>query len=238
MSFAYSPKIIKDNLSLYLDPGNTKSYVSGSTMCYDLSRTEYDFIVNSGATFNSDNGGNIVFNGTSGFIYYNSTTAPLIEVGTNDYTFCGWFKFGAFTGLYRVLWYNSAIGGNAGFGFKLSNSSNAITVEVYGSLGGRQRISLVVTNYLNNWHHWSFVLVQSSFQILVYADGVLYTTLQYVDWGTINKSGSQVPVIGSHGGASWYYNGSIGPIQIYKDKALSSTEIFLNFNALKGRFGL
>jgi hypothetical protein len=63
MSFNYSPKIVTDGLVLYLDAANTKSYVSGSTVWNDLSRSGYNGTLTNGPTFNISNGGSISFDG-------------------------------------------------------------------------------------------------------------------------------------------------------------------------------
>ena len=43
--------------------------------------------------------------------------------------------------------------------------------------------------------------------------------------------------IGNDGSNNADWNGNIGPINYY-NRALSSTEVLHNYNALKGRFGL
>ena len=58
-----SRSIITNGLVLYLDAANTKSYVSGSTTWNDLSRNNNTGTLINGSTFNSLNGGSIVFDG-------------------------------------------------------------------------------------------------------------------------------------------------------------------------------
>ena len=98
--------------------------------------------------------------------------------------------------------------------------------------------SATVSNYLNSWHYWSFVIIQSTFQVKVYVDSVLIVTFQCVDWGTIAQNGSTAISIGSYlSGTLFFYNGSIANMQVY-NKALIDTEVNQNYIALKGRFGL
>lgn len=238
MSFSYSPKLVNSNLVFYLDPGNIKSYDnSNTTVIKDLSRTNYNFSISSGITFNSDNGGSIEYNGVNGYVRFPSTTAPNFDIGTDDYTWSGWLKFGGQTGQYRQIWYNSASGGVEGFGIYLLSVTNNIRTEVYGTTGGRQEINTVsVTNYLNEWHYWSFVLEQSSLTIKIYVDGVLISTGTALNsWGSIVKRSSQFPTLGSYAGSIFWYNGSMGAIQIYK-KALTQDEVIKNYNSLKSRY--
>jgi len=69
MSFNYSPKIVTDGLVLYLDAANIKSYVSGSTIWRDISRSgASNGIIVNGPIFNSLNGGSISFDGVDDYI--------------------------------------------------------------------------------------------------------------------------------------------------------------------------
>ena len=63
MAFHYSPNIVSDKLVLYLDVANTRSYVSGSTIWNDLTPDLNNGTLINGPTFNSANGGSLVFNG-------------------------------------------------------------------------------------------------------------------------------------------------------------------------------
>ena len=78
MAFNYSPKIVTNGLVLCLDAGNVKSYVSGSTTWTDLSPTQKNGILTNGPTFNSSNGGSIVFDGVDDYIN-SSFAAPASE---------------------------------------------------------------------------------------------------------------------------------------------------------------
>jgi uncharacterized delta-60 repeat protein len=58
---------------LYLDAANTKSYVSGSTTWNDISRGGNNGTLTNGPTFNSANGGSIVFDGVDDYIQIENT---------------------------------------------------------------------------------------------------------------------------------------------------------------------
>ena len=68
MAFSYSPKIITDGLVLYLDAANPYSYVSGSTVWNDISRTMTSGSLINGPTFSSANNGSIVFDGVNDYV--------------------------------------------------------------------------------------------------------------------------------------------------------------------------
>ena len=61
------PNIITNGLVLALDAANTKSYVSGSTVWRDLSGNNNSGSLTNGPTFNSANGGSIVFDGVDDY---------------------------------------------------------------------------------------------------------------------------------------------------------------------------
>jgi len=63
MAFQYSPKIVTNGLSFYVDASNTKSFVSGSTVWNDLTINSNNGTLTNGPTFSRNNGGSIVFDG-------------------------------------------------------------------------------------------------------------------------------------------------------------------------------
>lgn len=238
MGTNYSPKLVTNGLILCLDAANTKSIVSGTTTWNDISRSSYDGVLtNSGVTYNSLYDGNISFSGTNGYVTLGTNT-PNLYPGTNDFTISMWLNFGGFTGSFRHIWYGNAGGALLGFGILLNNANNLMRVEVNGSVGGRQiNQSTNAANYLNSWHNWTYVINQSTFQILVYVDSVLFNTITYSNWGSIDKQSGQPLLLGTHDGSQYYYNGLIAAVQVY-NRAITSTEVLQNYNALKGRFGL
>jgi hypothetical protein len=64
------PNIVVDGLVLYLDAANQYSYVSGSTAWNDLSRSNNNGTLINGPTFNSANGGSIVFDGIDDYVSF------------------------------------------------------------------------------------------------------------------------------------------------------------------------
>ena len=68
MAFNYSPNIITDGLVLYLDAANTKSYPGSGTTWRDLSKSQLNGTLTNGPTFNSSNGGSIVFDGVDDYV--------------------------------------------------------------------------------------------------------------------------------------------------------------------------
>jgi hypothetical protein len=90
MAFFRGPNVVTDGLVLSLDAANIKSYVSGSTTWYDKSGNGNNGTLTNGPTFDSNNGGNLVFNGTNQYIDCGSSS--LLNFGTGNYTIGVWFK--------------------------------------------------------------------------------------------------------------------------------------------------
>ena len=81
MALAHSPKIVTDNLVFFLDAGNTKSYPGTGTAWTDMSGSGNTTTL-SGATYNSDNSGNILFDGSNDYATFNPGSDIAFGTGT------------------------------------------------------------------------------------------------------------------------------------------------------------
>ena len=84
------PNVVTDGLVLYLDAGNTKSYPGSGTGWIDLSGRVNNGILANGPTFDSSNGGSIVFDGSND--YTDVADSSSINFGTNSFSFNFWIK--------------------------------------------------------------------------------------------------------------------------------------------------
>jgi len=94
MAFSYSPKIATDGLVLCLDAANNRSYPGSGTAWTDLSRGGNNGALTNGPTFNSANGGSIVFDGTNDYV---QVTSPFgdIDWSLRAWSFSAWMKLDA-----------------------------------------------------------------------------------------------------------------------------------------------
>ena len=210
------PNIVRDGLVLYLDAGSPNSYQGSGTTWKDISKVNQNngTLVN-GPTFNSANGGSIVFDGTNDFV----TLPNGLLSGTGDFTVIQWVQSDGGTGA-GTTFGNYGIG-NLQFGWSaqyvflwLGNSSayasgftTAITM-----IAGR-RIG-TTTNYLKN-------------------GTVISTGSSGVSIGNSNATFR----IGTNTATTEQYNGKIYTTMVY-NKGLSNAEVLQNYNATKVRFGL
>jgi len=218
--------VVTDGLVLALDAANTKSYPGSGTIWRDMSGNGNNGTLTNGPTFNSANGGSIVFDGVDD---YANIPIPL-AISYSTVTIEGFIKWNSFNGgmflgftTYDVWTSGNTLGYNNG----LSNviGINAATVTSLGLLG--------------NYKQYTFIMNSS---------GLLSTNKIYIN-GALQSISAVVGADGNIPGlatnlrlASWNNDGFYGNIQygnlnIY-NRALSDQEILQNYNAQKSRFGL
>jgi len=228
--------IVTDGLVLALDAANPRSYVSGSSVWRDMVSSDVTGSLVNAPTFNSDNGGVIVFDGVNDYV---STSLQNIE---RPCTFSIWINLISLSGWMTFFGQDTSVLIPRGrFYFQKANSTGegAIQNRVNFSLvtsGG----NIVVANANNNitinkWYNYCASLTTTT--ISLYENGILQNT-------TNDSNSFLTPNTSILVGAGYYNNaivdyiaGKIPNVQIY-NRALSAQEILQNYNATKTRFGL
>ena len=229
----YTTPIVLNGLVLYLDAGNPLSYPGTGTIWTDLSNFGNNGTLINGPTFNSGNGGNIVFDGTNDFVTCGTAIGKL-----PNFTISCWIKPNAWNNCGIV--FSSNVGGSQGrthWGLWGRVNGN---IEIYVSNGTSFQAA-------NTALPWSSVGVPNTnfTNITITVDGTnikLFKNSVQIGSNitqTIQQSGISYDLcIGKNAADSGYfYNGSVAQTLIY-NRTLSSTEIIQNFNATKYRFGL
>jgi hypothetical protein len=216
--------IVTSGLRFNLDAGNIASYPgpgSGSTW-YDLSGNGYDGTLVNGATYSSDNGGSILFNGTNSNINLNKKAAD-IGIYDNSYTADAWVyptDIGGFRGMFGDE------GASTRQGLHLCFSGGGILQGHYGSDGQAGSVTI------NNWYHIVFTYDKATRATKIYKNGVYQGNSGNID--------SYIGITNIHLGQAFnnsgYFKGKGAVFKMY-DRVLTSAEIATNFNALKTRFG-
>jgi hypothetical protein len=222
MAFNYSPKIVTNGLVFYLDAANPNSYANGSTNWKDLSRSNINTTLVNGPTFNSSNGGAIVFDGVDD----NAPTS--FDTALGDFTVCCWFKP---TDSSNPA-YARMLDKNYQNGFWLGK--NASVANSWG--GGIREASLPFGIFLTLPDgQWNFLTsIRSSSTHTLYGNGITNTTSNTVPSTALDTT--SLLIAQYVGGAGYNYKGSIASLQIY-NRALTSTEVLQNYNTTKTRFG-
>ena len=226
MSLQHSPKIVTDGLVLCLDAANKKSYPGSGTVWRDLAGSNNGTLTN-GPTFNSANGGSIVFDGSNDYVvlsnsssisptsgitvsawcYLNAGSQTMIRKNINDYLL-EWGDTGLGSGSY-LYWYLSTTGGA-----NYRRSTSAFS--------------------LNTWYNTVGVFTSGVGSALYVNGSPISTSYINTNTGTISQSNGYLRI------GNWSdetFNGKVSNVTIY-NRALSAAEIRQNFNALRGRFGI
>ena len=99
MGLSHSPRIVTDGLVMCLDAGNSRSYPGTGTVWTDLAGNIGT--LTNGPTFNSENGGSVVFDGTNDGVDVSGTESFNGPLGVS-YTLSAWFyptRTGAWQGV-------------------------------------------------------------------------------------------------------------------------------------------
>ncbi len=230
MGISVGPNIIEDGLVLSLDAADKNSYPGSGTIWRDLSGNNNGTLTN-GPTFNSTNGGSIVFDGVNDYITG--------SVGTLNAPFTYEF-FGKFT---NVSQSNYEYFGNIGstgtntmisiskLGTQDPNTAYHGFMYVYPGFADavKTNIDLRTTNYL----HLVVVTLTSAPYIKIYKNTLEGSMVDNLS-GVINTNGNYKIGVWQ---TTWWLNGNIASHRIY-NRALTSSEIQQNYNAQKSRFNL
>jgi surface protein len=223
-------------MALHLDAGDVSSYPGSGTAWTDLSGNGNHGTLNNGIGYTSADGGALVFDGGDDFFVTDSN----LDLSDTDKITVQIILKSSLSDVRISLEHSANWNSNNAFGL------------VFGYTGGKMYVtdhnqgyntSLTSSNMIDsNWHFFGTTLDRSlgtNNQNVVYVDGVLN------DGGTISgqttdNSGNygNFPLfIGSRAGSSYFFNGKIAHVLIYK-RVLTAAEMQQNFNALKARYGL
>jgi hypothetical protein len=181
-----------------------------------------------GPTYNSSNGGSIVFDGSNDMVIIPenpalNTQTPSVEVWvkTNATTQNGfWFEKGQVNTQYSLFQEGGVIQWRQNFSGSVTN------------------LSTTTATYMNTSNWYQVVGTFTSGARRLYINGVLVNSDTQSGTITTNANGMSIGVYGGFNGSrGYYYNGNIASVKIY-NRELTASEIQQNFNATKSRYGL
>jgi hypothetical protein len=228
------PNIVTDSLVLYLDAANTRSYPGSGTVWSDLSRGGNNGTLRNGPTFNSGNGGSIVFDGVDDFVEIQN---QIQFDQTDPFTLSSWVKSPSVSDnqiinneniLYTGYRLNININANIEIGLR-SSISDDIAIETLNSIN------------TNTWYHivGTYDGTRNASGMKIYINGVEESTNILSNTLTSSTLSNQRTLLGIRriSPPPDPFKGNIANVQIY-NRALSATEILQNFNAIRARFEL
>lgn len=229
MSVRYNPSIATSGLIMYLDMINRKSYPTTGVIWTDISAN------GNNATFNSTP----VFSGgfwnANGSPYASSTALVNYNFGTG-LTACAWVNRPTGDINYRGIIGNCYVTG-AGFDMRFgredygggANNGTRLGCSVITSSG---TYSTNISGNLGSWAYYS--MTYDGANLKTYKNGQFFGSIA----ASGNISGTTNPVfIGSNAQGGEPYTGFYESAQVY-NYPLSSGDIYQNFCAHRGRFGV
>jgi hypothetical protein len=240
MAFNYSPKIVTSNLALSIDAANTKSYPGSGTSWTNLTSNNITGTLVNGPTFNSGNGGAIVFDGSNDYINLGVNSSCYSPTG---FTIDAWVKLTSNAGANPILAiYNNSLGYTANE-YVFGTSSGRLYGWVYDSVTNAYRGRSVLTTVITSGVWCNLMMVYDggtvNSSVKLYFNGTQFDTTDF-GGGTFTsiRNNSNPMFIGlTNGGLGGPLNGSMASLKYYT-RALSAQEILQNYNATKTRFGL
>jgi hypothetical protein len=223
MTIGYNPSIVTNGLVFCPDAANPRSYPGSGTTWYDASGNGNTGTLSNGPVYTSGINGYFTFDGVDDLATFPSTTSTNIST---TITASVWVYY--ISGNGRIFQKDGPpstrcweIGGYAGqFRMEMWHSNGTGTIG-YGN-------ALTV----NGWTHLS--LVFNGTDILMYQNNSLITTVNFP--GDIRTDSATPLYLGGYWSGE-YFNGRISNAQLY-NRALTTTELTQNFNALRGRYGI
>ena len=221
MAVGYNPRIVTDGIVLALDAGNTKSYPGSGTTWTDLSGNNNTGTLTNGPTFDSANGGSIVFDGSNDEIICTNNASVQITVGTIS------------------AWINANNGNTSVHGIIAKQSAwglfvwgNTLRTYDWGNVAIRDT-GITVGNSTWNYVAMSFTetIGTPSNNAIIYLNGTAVLTT------TIKHSNHNETVQVGEANLSQHFGGKIAQASVY-NRVLTASEVLQNYNALKGRYGI
>lgn len=226
MATVYSPNIVKNGLVFCMDAGNGKSYPGSGTTINDLvSPSSVGTFVN-GPTFDSGNGGSIVFDGVDSYVSSLFTINTITNVTIQCWVFIpDTNEKGSFV---RI--------GSGGDGYSIGVGQNTFDNSGNEIIGLFPVIRWIDTNttYGTGWKFVTLILDASSVPSIY-----LNTTLigSYPGANPISPTAGLYlgRTVGNEAGTPRAFGGRIAIATVY-NRILSVPEITQNFNANRKRF--
>jgi hypothetical protein len=218
MGIDIGPIETTDLLVLHLDAANTRSYPGSGNTVYDLSGSGNTSALTNGPTYLSSNLGAFVLDGSNDYILVNSQANILSKTA---YTKIAFIYISNFSTVNNII--SGGFSGQHAFWMFGTDKLNAGHNGSWNTVVGATSISL------NTWY-FAAVTYSDSTGWKLYLNGREDGTSA----STTTFTGNQEIVIGAYSSSN-NFTGRISNIQVY-NRALTSTEIFQNYHATKGRY--
>lgn len=234
MSVVGGPRfgIVQDGLVLNLDAGNVLSYPGSGTTWFDLTGNDDGTLIN-GPTFDSANGGSIVFDGINDYV--NLGTNINFSDYINGFTIGFWVKVLNTSQFRRYLFSKrNTVGTDNQFSIIYGYVAN--TFELYGGVSGGASQNIRTNSQISvNDNNWHFLYYTVGATTTGYLDAISKFTNNYASLTFVSSTNNNF--LSTYNSIGFFGNFSIANMVLY-NRILSSTEVLQNYNATKKIFGL
>jgi hypothetical protein len=226
MALSHSPKVVTSGLVLCLDAANSKSYLGSGTAWSDLSGSGNHGTLQSSPTYSSNNGGALIFNGTTQYV--SSTNSSATDL-TGNMTCEVWFRLTA-TAADWVRPFGKGDNTNRTYGLWYNTGTSTWLYQRYGATQNFQ-VTYSAAVSTGVWYH--MVGTSSGTSHALYLNGVSVATATATGPWYSSTEGYRVGAASFH----TFHNGSIAAVKLY-NRGLSADEVVQNFAAQRGRYGV
>lgn len=238
MGASSGPDLVTNGLELYLDAGNPASYSGSGTTWRDISGNGRNGTLQGSPVFSQDNVGHFILNGSTQYI----TTTHATNYPT-AFSFGSWIYINPT----QVQAYSKIISKNSDFAISQSDfpfavAVNSSVISMNCSTGADfvgQSISARNHNSSGKWAHISATLTQTALNL--YVNGAVIGTTTYstttFSSTSYNWTFCRAALEYSSGVGATAFTGRISSVCLYS-RALSAAEVYQNYVATRGRYGL
>jgi len=243
------PQLVTSGLVLYLDAADRTSYPAYGNTCRNLSGVNNGTLTN-GPTYNSGNGGSIVFDGVDDFVAFSGNS---YNIGVN-FTIQTWVKIAVFGGgpnFQRASIVTNGYPYQSNQGFWMSCTSQAGPANNYVATPGAETFFLSIgadnfgvapitgslSAFVNKWVNLA-VTVNGTAPMKCYINGIQPSSYAVQSNGPSSITYGNYPFsLGNRNNTAEYLNGAIANFSMY-NRAQPDSEVLQNFNAQRQRFNI
>jgi autotransporter-associated beta strand protein len=223
--------IVTTGLMVNLDASNVLSYNSsvGGNVWKDVSGNNNNFNL-SGTTFNSENGGSFVFNGSSN----GKSAGSVLNVGetSKSVSWSAWVYPTTATG---TIFFASSDAGGGGWNMPPLYFTNK---RFMGQIYNNSVLSDVTDFTINNWYNVTLVYNKDSSHQKLYVNGNLVASQTSISYG--GPGANTYLFLGMVNSGCCQngtnFTGRMGAFNAYGNYALTPAQVLQNFNYQKGRY--
>lgn len=229
---------VLDNLQLLLDANDINSYSGSGTTWYDLSNNNYSGTLTNSPTWNS--AGYFTFDGTNDYVEF----GDILDPGTNSWSISVLtYPSANASASNNTFIVSKALAGASNYRFSTGLTANTTNPRCFIEPSNGVPIILESTTALGA-SSWSFLttVFDRAGNMSLYKNETLLNSVSISSANGQNFNTNHPFRVGCYTNADnttpvFFYNGRISLVSVHF-KALTTSEISQNFNAIRGRFGI